>query len=70
MEHYHLETLQLRLRSPVYETRAAAEEQQRWLESALGPMYRVVACTDALCRAADVVEEAERDAAWREGNRR
>ena len=67
MIHYHLETLHLRLRSAVYETRAAAEEHQQFMERVLGPLYRVVECSDPLCRAMDIVEEAERDAAWRAG---
>ena len=67
MTHYHLETLRLRLRSAVYETRAAAGAEQQFLERVLGPMYRVMECADPLCRARDVVEEAEIDAAWRAG---
>ena len=63
--HYHLETLRLRLRSAVYETREAAELHQRLIESGIGPVWRIVACDSPLCRAMDVVEEAEIDAAWR-----
>ena len=64
-EHYHLETLTHRLRSrTVYETHEAAEQQQQFVESALGPCFRVVACAEPQCRALDAAEQAAIDAAW------